>query len=152
VVTGDASPTETMGILEVDSIPSGAIVTVAGKTLGVGPKSARVTAGAKVKVKLELKGYQTLEEEVGIDAGKNIFRRNLQIAPASLHVESTPTDATLTANGQAVGNTPINVTLAAAKNVEFILTKQGYEPARWRSDVVAGEQYTWTKELKESAK
>ncbi len=151
-ITGDASPTEVMGLLEVDSIPSGAIVTVAGKTLGAGPKSARVTAGVKVKVKLELKGYLPLEEELNIDAGKNIFKPKLQIAPASLHVESAPPGAQLTANGMVIGNTPINATLAAAKNVEFLLTKPGFESVRWRSDVEAGEQYNWTKELKESTK
>jgi len=150
---GDAAVVEPKGTLELDSIPTGAIVTVADHVLGPAPRSARVTSGVKIRIKLELKGFQVYEDEIAIDPDKTVvIRPRLSAAPATLHVETSPPGATVALAGQPIGTTPITQQVAIAHDAEVALTKPGFEPIKLKVELIAGEQTDVTRELKELQK
>jgi tRNA A-37 threonylcarbamoyl transferase component Bud32 len=149
----DAGVAESKGTLEVDSIPSGALVTVADRMLGPAPRSARVSSGVKVHVKLALQGYQSYEDDLSVDTDKTVvLRPRLVAAPAVLHVETTPPGATVMLGSEPLGTTPLDRTVAVARNAELALSKPGYESVRLKVDFAAGEKTSVTRELKELQK
>jgi serine/threonine protein kinase len=149
----DAGVVDTKGTLEIDSIPTGAIVTIAGRVLGAAPRNARVSSGVKIHVKLELKGYQVYEDELAVDANKTVvLRPRLVPAPAVLHVETTPPGAAVALGDQWLGVTPLTKPVTVAYGVELAITKPGYEAARLKVDLPAGEQTNVARELRELQK
>jgi serine/threonine protein kinase len=149
----DAALVEPKGTLELDSIPTGAIVTVADHVLGPAPRSARVTSGVKLRIKLELKGFQVYEDEIAIDPDKTVvIRPRLAAAPATLHVETSPPGATVALAGQPIGSTPVTQQVAVAHDAEVVLTKPGFEPIKLKLELVAGERTDVVRELKELQK
>jgi hypothetical protein len=149
----DAGVVEPKGTLEIDSIPTGAIVTVAGKVLGAAPRNARVSSGVKLHVKLDLKGFQLYEDELSVDAGKTVvLRPRLIAAPAVLRVETTPPGATVQLGEQVLGPTPLEKSLPAAKGAELAIARAGYETIRLKVDLHAGERTDVARELKELQK
>jgi serine/threonine protein kinase len=85
----DAGVAGAMGTFEISSTPTGAVVSLDGKVLGPTPRSARVPSGVKVRVKLELEGYQAYEGELSVEAGKTFaLSAPLSPAPALLRVEA----------------------------------------------------------------
>jgi eukaryotic-like serine/threonine-protein kinase len=146
-------PTDLLGTLEIHSIPPGALVTIAGEPQGATPRTAKVASGAKIRIRLELKGYQLFEEDYTAEPNKTtVIRERLVPAPATLSVETTPAGAQVTAGGQALGITPFVKPFAAGKGVEIVISKAGYEPVRLSADLIAGETTAIRRELRESPK
>jgi serine/threonine protein kinase len=150
---GPVTVPDAKGTVELDSIPAGAIATVADRVLGPTPQRAQVSSGAKLHIKLALKGFQLYEDELSVEPGKTVVvRPRLLPAPATLHVETTPPGATVTLADQPLGTTPLTRTVAVAKEAELALAKPGYEPIKLKVDLPAGEQTSVTRELKELQK
>ncbi|MGN6109570.1 MAG: serine/threonine-protein kinase [Kofleriaceae bacterium] len=151
--TRDAAEIEELGVLEIDSIPSGAAITIAGKAVGAAPRSAKVTSGEKVRVRFDLAGYLPFEEDYIAQPGKvSVIKERLSPAPAIAKIESVPSGAQVQIGGQSVGITPLSWPLAAGRGVEVRLSKPGYEAAVVAADFVAGETTAIKRELKESQK
>jgi hypothetical protein len=147
----DAAPSEALGRLEINSIPPGAQVTIAGQPQGPTPRAVSVTSGVKIRVRLELKGYQLFEEDYVAEPNKTtVIRERLMPAPATLSVETTPPGAQVTAGGQALGLTPFSKPIGAAKGVEIVISKAGYEPIKLAADLAAGEVTTVKRDLREA--
>jgi eukaryotic-like serine/threonine-protein kinase len=147
----DARAAEPPGTFEINSIPSGARVTINGKPMGETTQRAQVTSGVKIRVRLELKGYQMFEEDYTAEPNKTtVIRERLMPAPASLSVETTPPGAQVTAAGQALGMTPFVKPIDAGKGVEVMISKVGYEPVKLSEDLIAGETTTIKRDLRES--
>ncbi|MCW5807377.1 MAG: PEGA domain-containing protein, partial [Deltaproteobacteria bacterium] len=145
-------PVETMGTLEVVTFPPGALVTIGDKQLGPSPASAKVTAGAPVRVKLELHGYETLEVEYTLEPGQTrTIEKSLVAALATVHIETTPAGAQVASGGrQLCAATPCDPRLdASAKEVELVLTKDKHETVRVKVALVAGETAKVVQALKE---
>jgi serine/threonine protein kinase len=150
---GDAGTAESQGTLELDSIPSGALVTVGDQLLGTAPRSARVASGKRVHVKLALKGFQSYEDDLSVEPGKTVvFRQRLTPAPAMLHVETSPPGATVTLAAQPLGTTPLNQPVAAAHDAELAITRPGYDPIKLKIELSAGEQTNVVRDLREQQK
>jgi hypothetical protein len=144
---------EPRGTLEIDSNPTGAIVTVADRVLGPAPRAAHVASGVKIHIKLDLKGYQLYEDDLSVEAGKTlVLRPKLSAAPALVHVETTPPGAAVTLGDQALGTTPLTKQAAVATGIELAIAKPGYEPVKLKVDLRAGEQTNVARELKELQK
>jgi serine/threonine protein kinase len=144
---------EPKGTLELDSIPSGAMVTIADQVLGPAPRSARVSSGVKIHIKLALKGFQPYEDDISVDADKTmVLRPRLVHAPPILHVETTPPGANVTLAGQSIGATPLTTEAAVGRDTELALSKPGFEPIRMKIGLVAGEQTDVVREMKELQK
>jgi hypothetical protein len=141
-----------MGTLELDSIPTGAMVTIADRALGAAPRSARVSSGVKIHVKLDLKGFQVYEDDLSVEPGKTVvLRPRLAPAPAVLHVETTPPGAMVTLGDQLLGSAPLTKPVAAQK-ADLALARSGFETVRLKIDLRAGEQTDVVRELKELQK
>jgi tRNA A-37 threonylcarbamoyl transferase component Bud32 len=146
----DARAPEPLGTFEINSIPPGALVTIAGKPQGPAPRIANVSTGVPIRVRLELKGYQMFEEDYTAEPNKTtVIRERLMPAPATLSVETTPAGAQVTAGGQALGLTPFARPLAAARGVEIVISKAGYEPIKLAADLLAGETTQLRRDLRE---
>jgi serine/threonine protein kinase len=149
----DAGVAETRGTLEIDSVPSGATITLAGRRVGTGPHRELVASGVKIHVRLERKGYLVYEDDLAVDAGKTVVvRPRLLPAPATLQIVTTPPGATVMLGEQLLGATPLSKPVAAAEAAELAISKTGYEPLRLRVDLRAGEQTSVVRELKELQK
>ncbi|HWU89229.1 MAG TPA: PEGA domain-containing protein, partial [Kofleriaceae bacterium] len=149
----DASLKEALGAFEIYSVPPGAMVTVADTPLGAAPRIAKVTPGVKLRVKLELKGYQTSEEDYEVEPNKAlVIRQKLEPAPATLSVETAPPGAQVTAGGQFLGSTPLEKPLPAGKAIEVMITKAGYDPIKLAADLTAGETTAIKRDLRETTK
>ncbi len=147
------APTEQLGTLEVDSIPPGALVTIADQEQGPAPRSARVTANRPVRVKLALAGYLPYEGEYQVKPNTIVIvREKLVAAPAELVVDSVPTGAQVTLGGAVIGTTPLKQPVPAQAKAELVLTKAGFEPLRFTIDLEAGKPTTVSKELKAAPK
>ena len=141
------------GTLELDSIPSGALVTIADKQLGPAPRSARVTSGVKIHVKLELKGFVPYEDDLMVEPGKTIVTRpRLTPAPAMIHIETSPPGAAVMLAAQPLGTTPLTRPVSPGHDVELALAKAGYEAVRLKVELAAGEQTNVVRELRELQK
>ncbi len=153
VVTGDAGAAELKGTFEIDSFPTGAIVTVGDHVLGPAPQIAHVSSGAKIHLKLELKGFQPYDDDLAVEPGKTVVvRPRLVRAPATLHVETTPPGALVALADQPLGTTPFTKPVDVARNADLAITKPGYEPIKLKIDLPAGEQTNVVRELKEFQK
>jgi serine/threonine protein kinase len=153
VVAADAAPVEQLGTFDIDSIPTGAIVTVAGTKLGPAPKSAKVSSGVKIPIKLVKDGYLPFEAEFEAQPNKvSVIRQPLTLAPAKLHVETTPPGAQVTFAGQVLGQTPVDQAMPAQKSGDLLISLAGYDPIKLKVDLVAGETTNVKRELKESTK
>ncbi|HET7504892.1 MAG TPA: serine/threonine-protein kinase [Kofleriaceae bacterium] len=144
---------EPKGTLEIDSTPTGAVVTVADRVLGPAPRSAHVSSGVKIHVKLDLKGYQLYEDDLSVEAGKTlVVHPRLSPAPAVLHVATTPPGATVTLDEQPIGTTPLTRPVGMARSVALAITRSGYEPIHQKVELRAGEQSDVVRDLKELQK
>jgi len=153
VVPGDAGSPEAKGTFEIDSVPTGATITVADRVLGQAPQIAHVSSGAKVHLKLARKGFQPYEDDLEVEPGKTVVvRPRLVPAPATLHVETTPPGALVALADQPLGTTPFTRPVEVAHNAELAITKTGYEPQKLKVDLPAGEQTNVVRELKELQK
>jgi hypothetical protein len=105
-----------------------------------------------VHIKLEKAGFLPFEADFKVDPGKQfVIRQPLTVAPAKLHVETTPEGAQVALAGQVLGQTPLETSLAATKG-ELVISLNGYEPIKARVTLAAGELTEIKKELKESQK
>lgn len=149
----DAPVVDEMGTLEIDSLPTGAMVTIAGQHPARAPRSARVTSGEKVLLRFELPGYLPAEEEYVAQPGKTlVIKQRLVAAPAVLEVETTPPGAQVWIAGQIAGTTPLSTTAPPRTGAEIRLTKLGFEPVTVRADLVSGETASIKRELRETQK
>jgi hypothetical protein len=149
----DAAIQEHLGVFEVDSIPRGATITIGGELQGQAPRTARVSADVPIRVRIELKGYLPFEEEFVAQANKTtVIRQRLTAAPATLVVETSPPGAQVVVAGQVVGVTPLERTMPAARSLELVLAKTGFDPIRLTTELVAGETRSVRRDLRESPK
>jgi hypothetical protein len=139
----------------VDSRPSGATITIDGKQLpGVEPQSVRVAPNVSVHVHLELAGYAPFDTDYNLKPGKELaIEPRLSVAPALLHVETTPPGAQVMLAGTQLGETPLDSKpLAPAKREDLVLAHAGYETLRTKIDLVAGQTTRVAQTLKETQK
>lgn len=116
--------------VEVVSSPAGAEVLVDGESLGVTPLSTEVIEGER-EITVKLSGYKAWQDTLEVIAGNEISLPSVQLEPADglVFIRSTPSNASVTINGEFKGNTPLEVSLPPANNYNITLFKAGYESA-----------------------
>lgn len=58
---------------------------------------------------------------------------------SSVHIETTPPGAHVSANGTDLGVTPLNLPLVSAGHVDYALTLSGFSPVELTGDVAVGQ-------------
>ena len=135
-------PPITTGTLEIFTTPAGATGTIEGKPFaGPTPQRLNNVPAGKVRIHLELAGYQPLDYEIEVRAGEVLRDRQTFIAaPALLDVKTEPPGVQVSVAGRTLGTTPLRGTaLPADKGVTLTLSRAGYEPLSFKIDLEAGK-------------
>jgi serine/threonine protein kinase len=151
VVLAPAVPKTT---IDIDSKPHGARIILDGSVLpGVTPQTVAVKPNVDVAVRLELAGYVAFENIYKPPPNKELaIQPLLTVAPALLHVETTPPGAQVTLEGVPLGVTPLNKSMAAGSGEDLTLVHPGYETAKLKVDLIAGQTAQVTQTLKAAQK
>jgi TonB family protein len=137
-------PSPTAGVLQVESEPPGARVSLDGQAKGRTPlRLADLPFGA-YQVRVEQKGYEAQTREVSLDAGSPTAELRIALArpaaplPGAADILSTPSGASVSVDGRPVGVTPLSgLKLKTGKHrVEVAL--EGHETWTGTVDVGAG--------------
>ena len=126
--------------VRIDSKPRGAKVRVDGKAYGTTPMSLELVEG-RHDVELTLAGYKTYRGVVEVEANQALHfpRVRLEFAEGILALESNPSGATVTVNGEYSGHTPLELPLKRGKNHKFEITKAGYEAVLRQIQIEPGQ-------------
>ena len=131
-----ASPTPvpvTTGVVHVESIPTGATVSVDGQSVGKTPYDVHDVPLGAHEIKVELDGYAPAVESVMLTAQtpRTEVRPTLsRSAPVkgTADVSSTPAGAMVKIDKTAVGLTPLRGHSLNVGRHRFEITAEGYEP------------------------
>lgn len=125
-----ASLTPSWAPVRVTSTPAGARVSVDGKELGTTPVELELTAGER-KLSVGLPGYNTWSDRLLVvaDVPQTLPTIELQPADAQLAVASSPSDASVSVDGEYRGRSPLSLKLRPDRRHTVSVAKPGYETA-----------------------
>jgi formylglycine-generating enzyme required for sulfatase activity len=111
----------------VDSEPGGAEILVDGEVAGTTPAQLELLQGERQLI-LRLGGYADWQETLAISAGerRDLGRLALQPAEARLQLESVPSGANVTLDGEFQGQTPLALAVSPGRKHRLALLKAGY--------------------------
>jgi formylglycine-generating enzyme required for sulfatase activity len=120
------------------SEPAGATVNVDGNFAGTTPVELELTAGER-SLEITLRGYNAWQDRIMVIADTAQALPAVVLSPADGRVElaSTPTDASVSVNGEYRGRTPMNLRLRPGQTHSISISKPGYEPSNQQMSVAA---------------
>ncbi|MGH7598644.1 MAG: serine/threonine-protein kinase, partial [bacterium] len=117
--------------VQIDSRPSGALVTLDGKPVGSTPYQDRNLSPGRYQLVLSLDGYENYSTIIVVRAGKitpmTLLLKKVSAVVGRLSVKSTPDGATILLDGQEIGMTPYQSNNVAAGAHQILLRKKGYQ-------------------------
>jgi hypothetical protein len=119
--------------LVIKTDPPGAEVFLNGEPMGrtpLGPIPIR-TDRARGLLRVELKGYETLQEELEDD--DRLLEYSLQRIGYEIHVVTDPPRAEVILNGEPKGNSPLLLSIPGSGAQELVLRLEGYED--WKAQL-----------------
>lgn len=140
------------GDITIPSQPEGAAVMVDGRDSGfVTPGPAEILAGEH-EISVQLPGYAPWKDLIWVEAGEVRTLSPVQLKPvrAALSIESTPSSASVTINGEFKGTTPLRG-LEVEPNEDLVLEVllAGYHVDKRKIALNPGQEFTATIELEE---
>lgn len=128
-------------VVSLTSQPPGAEVLVDGESLGTTPVNVELLQGER-DLTLKLAGHQAWQEALAITAGQDMVVPEVQLIPADglVFIRSSPSDASVTINGQFSGQTPLEVSLPPGESHRIALFKAGYNEASRVIQTTADEE------------
>ncbi|MBN45159.1 MULTISPECIES: PEGA domain-containing protein [unclassified Methylophaga] len=114
------------GELTVNSVPSGAMVTIDETEAGKTPLTLPLQGGLHT-VKVSLAKYETTEETIEIQNSKPELERNYRLSPetAGVHLNLKPSGGQLTLNGLRIENSQL-ISVEAGKSHRLTYAKPGF--------------------------
>jgi formylglycine-generating enzyme required for sulfatase activity len=108
--------------------PTGAAVKINSQEYGPTPLSLELLAGSHTVI-FSKQDYLTHTMELEVEAGAQILPDtiSLQLAPATIDLESKPSGATVTVDSVYRGRTPLHIELSAKNRHALVLSMPGYE-------------------------
>ncbi len=109
--------------------PVGADVIVDGELVGTTPLNADILQGRR-DVTLKLVGHKAWQEDFDVIAGEDFIVPEVALEPADglVFIQSSPSGANVTIDGEFQGLTPLEVSLTPNENHELTFFKNGYQP------------------------
>ena len=109
----------------------GAAIFVDGQQIGQTPGTDLEVKAGRRSLVIRAEKYQDLKTEIAIDGCGVRQAMDLALVPgwADIAIDSIPSQARLTVNGQAAGITPLTIELPAGEH-ELVLTAEKFKP--WR--------------------
>jgi len=126
--------------VSLSSVPPGAGVKVDGQALGRTPIELELAAGSH-EIEIRAERYKPWRERIEVRAGQPMMLPEVRLEPADgrLAIRSQPAGASVLLGGRYVGQTPLEVEIAAGREQEIQLSKAGYESASRKVTVASGE-------------
>ena len=115
--------------VSIASKPDGAEILVDGEPAGASPQQLELLQGER-QLMLRLAGYADWLETLDIAAGvsRDLGVIELQPAPGQLQLNTEPTGANVTLNGDFLGQTPLLIDMAPNTQHTLGILKPGYQP------------------------
>jgi hypothetical protein len=135
------SPAFTYGSAAITSDPTGADVTENGKHLGVTPVTLKDLRTGSHTFTLMLPGYQnsTVSADVGSNTVATVSATLAKILLGTVSITSEPSGASVSENGDDVGETPLVLNNLSPGHHIFKLTHSGYSKGSVSAEVTPGE-------------
>ena len=114
------------GLLQLDSMPRGAGITVNGVYQGVTPAELQLKPGQPHQIRLFLDGYRTVDRKVTLQTGtEQQLVEKLEPQTGDLRIVPSPQDAEIYIDGRLIGRTAQTVSLPA-KAHRLEVRRDGY--------------------------
>ena len=135
--------------IEVDSVPTGALVTVNGQAAGATPLTLELAAG-KHELVLTAAKFKPWRKVIAVAANEpgSLETIHLQPADGTLTVQTNPAGANVMVGGKFAGRTPLKVNLSPETPHAIHIYKTGYEKANRKIKLTRAESRTLTIALK----
>jgi len=123
-----------VGGFAVDTSPSGATVTLAGRDAGKTPATFKDILPGKYPMRLVLDGYDPIEKEVEVKENEftNLGAITLLRAKAVIELSSVPSGARVFLDGTQIGTTPMRRNDLTPGEATYVLFLEGYLPRQVR--------------------
>jgi formylglycine-generating enzyme required for sulfatase activity len=110
------------------SEPAGAEVLVDEEVVGVTPLTTEILEG-RHQVRVRHDGYKAWQQELDITAGQPVRIEDIRLEPAEavLYLESVPSRASVTVDGEYRGLTPLELALKPDRTSTIRLFHEGYQ-------------------------
>ena len=120
--------------VRISSLPPGALVRVDEESVGHTPVEVQLLQGER-SISLSMDAYKTVTLQQRITAGSALLLEDISLPPADgrLVLQSLPSGASISVDGDFHGTTPMTLTLPSLQEHGIKLSKPGY---RTRSDSV----------------
>jgi len=127
--------------VDVDSLPRGAAILVDGEALGTTPARLELIAGERQLI-LQLAGYADARRDLTIEAGQPLQLETVALQPAAgvLQLNSKPSGANVTLDGEFQGQTPLSLELSPGKPHRLAVFKPGYRRHTGTVELAAGSE------------
>lgn len=121
------------GKMQFDSQPQGANLYIDDRLIGQTPLTTEVLETGSA-LRLALKGYKTIEQQVSVKAGTSEQYPPIQLVVSDgiVDISSTPVGASVTIDNQFQGTTPVQLSMAPFKQYRIELFLEGYLKATRR--------------------
>ena len=114
--------------ITLDSVPSGAQISVDGETRGQTPAQLELLEGER-ELSLQLPTYAPFVTTLAVIAGEpqDLGVVTLETAPGELLLDTQPAGANVTLNGEFQGQTPLTLVVPPDRENRLAVFKPGYE-------------------------
>lgn len=114
--------------LTLQTQPATASIEINGELVGQGNFSNRVSIG-ELRIRVSETNYFIYEDTVvvALDEALDLGTVTLRPKPATVTINSTPSDASILIKGDFVGSTPTSITVEPNENIEISLRKSNFE-------------------------
>lgn len=136
-------------VVQLESEPAGAMVSVDGETLGATPLLAEIIQGQR-SIELSLAGYKVARLTTDLVAGTTLNPDVFELEPndGTLVLETRPKGVTVSVNGSFYGTTPVTMVLASGVEHNVRLSLPGYETTSRRTSLKADEEQKLVVDMK----
>lgn len=120
--------------------PAGADVYIDENIVGQTPLSTEILQGEH-QARVKLSGYKSWQKKIMVTANQpiNMPEIQLDIADAVILLETRPSKANVTVNGEYKGQTPLEIAVAPGKTSDIRFFKQGYQQTSRKLKLKSGD-------------
>ncbi len=128
-------------VVQLESVPAGATVSVDGQIVGLTPLSAEIIQGQR-RIELSLAGYKTAGFATEVVAGTTVKLENFELQPndGKLVLATRPEGVTVSVDGRYYGSTPLEIVLTSGLSHQLRLSRPGYETTEQRFSLKPDEE------------
>jgi hypothetical protein len=138
IATEPAAPVvPAFGSVIVDTVPSGATVTLGGEEARKSPTTFREIRPGKYPARIVLDGYDPVERQVEVKEGRvtDLGTITLPRAKAVVELNSVPAGAKVLQNGAFIGTTPLRRDDLPIGEATFLVAREGYLPRELKANI-----------------